>query len=61
MAEKDIWTALADDWELRGNGLGDVRKHQYDCALRLPPLRPLLVRHYPGNLPAHEMGAKRLL
>ncbi len=35
MAEENIWIALVDDWELRGNGLGDVRKHQYDTALQL--------------------------
>ncbi|MCC6698599.1 MAG: hypothetical protein IT365_23450 [Candidatus Hydrogenedentes bacterium] len=35
MAEKSIWIALSDDWELRGNGLGDVGTLQFDTALRL--------------------------
>lgn len=35
MTAKSIWIALSDDWELRGNGLGDVQKHQYDTAIQL--------------------------
>ena len=30
-----IYIALVDDWEIRGNGLGDVKTLQYDPAISL--------------------------
>lgn len=27
--KKELWIAYVDDWELKGNGLGDVETHQY--------------------------------
>lgn len=32
---KKIWIACVDDWELKGNGLGNVRDHQFTPAIKL--------------------------
>lgn len=36
--EQKIWIVLVDDWELRGNGLGNVIDSQYKPALKLMDL-----------------------
>lgn len=36
--DRELWIALTDDWELRGNGQGSVRDLQHHPALRLMDL-----------------------